>query len=306
MYYLASVIPALKRIRLPLSRDQFMLLMVSINEIFLGIDTYLAHLVSGTIRPFEWIPIIFGFTAGLVLLIACYLTLRHRDWASYLATATLSLSIIVGFMGWFFHIKRAILPNAPVLDIVSLYRLIWAPPIVAPLVFTMIGIIGISSAWVEDPVDSGWLTMWNGKRVHFPFNKTRSFFLLLSLSIIATLLSSALDHSRPGFYNPWLWLPLAAGVFGAIVPMVLGIIDDPEKGDIITYIVAMVLLGVTGVIGLWLHTQFDLTAAGQFVVERFIRGAPFLAPLLFADMAGIGLIILLDPVEHKHKLKSES
>jgi len=31
-----------------------------------------------------------------------------------------------------------------------------------------------------------------------------------------------------------------------------------------------------------LHVIDDLTAAGAFVVERFIRGAPFLAPLLFA------------------------
>ena len=49
------------------SRDQAMLLMAAVDEIFLGIDTYLAHLISGTIRPNEWIPVVFGLAAGGIL-----------------------------------------------------------------------------------------------------------------------------------------------------------------------------------------------------------------------------------------------
>jgi hypothetical protein len=64
MYHLATVIPAIRRFRLPLTRDQLMLLMMAINEVFLGVDTYLAHSISGTIRPYEWIQIIFGPAAG--------------------------------------------------------------------------------------------------------------------------------------------------------------------------------------------------------------------------------------------------
>ena len=41
----------------------------------------------------------------------------------------------------------------------------------------------------------------------------------------------------------------------------------------------------------------DLTASGAFLVERFIRGAPFLAPLLFANMGSLGLFVLLGPEE---------
>jgi len=43
--------------------------------------------------------------------------------------------------------------------------------------------------------------------------------------------------------------------------------------------------------------QSNLTAQGTFVGERFLRGAPALAPLLFANMGTIGLIALLDPAE---------
>ncbi len=64
MYHLATVFPPIRRVRIPLSRDQIMLLMAAVNEIFLGIDIYLAHSISGTIVPNEWIPIIFGAVGG--------------------------------------------------------------------------------------------------------------------------------------------------------------------------------------------------------------------------------------------------
>jgi hypothetical protein len=47
--------------------------------------------------------------------------------------------------------------------------------------------------------------------------------------------------------------------------------------------------------GAWLHVQDNLIAGGTFVAERFIRGAPFLAPLLFANAGFFGLLVLLDP-----------
>jgi hypothetical protein len=104
MYHLATVFPTIQRWRLPLSRDQFMLLMVATNQIHLGADTYLAHNISGTIRPNEWIPIIFGPVAGGLLLLAGLTTLRYRHLATVIATLTLLASVIVGFMGAYFHL----------------------------------------------------------------------------------------------------------------------------------------------------------------------------------------------------------
>ena len=69
MYHLATLAPPVTRIRLPFSRDQLMLLLAAVNEIFLGIDIYLAHSISGTIVPYEWIPIIYGPVAGAVLVV---------------------------------------------------------------------------------------------------------------------------------------------------------------------------------------------------------------------------------------------
>lgn len=297
MYYLARVFPILNRVRLPLTRDQLMLLMAAVNLFFLGLDIYLAHSISGTIVPYEWIPIIFGPFAGALLLVAGVVALRKRDLATVIANVIFLASIAVGLLGAYFHVIRAVLPTGPIGARVNVDLLVWAPPILGPLTFSLVGLIGISAVWLEDPVDSGRLALLSKRRIQLPYSKTQAFLFIVGLGTLATLISSVLDHARTNFHNPWLWVPIAAGVFGTVVAAALGNMDYPSRGDIIVYVSAMVLLLITGVVGAILHIQEDLTAQGTFVLERFIRGAPFLAPLLFANMGTLGLIVLLDPRE---------
>jgi hypothetical protein len=85
------------------------------------------------------------------------------------------------------------------------------------------------------------------------------------------------------------------------VAVLLGVLDYPRRSDLIIYVAAMVLLILVGLLGVLLHIQRNLAAENAIVVERFVRGAPFLAPMLFADMGALGLVILLDPKE-KHEV----
>ncbi len=297
MYHLATLFPPVKRIRLPLSRDQLMLLLAATNQLFLGFDIYLAHNISGTIVPNEWIPIIFGPIAGMLLLTAGLIARRNRPLATVIANVTLLISIGVGLLGAYFHLVRGIWPTAPAGERVSIDLLVWAPPILGPLMFSLVGLLGISAVWFEDPPDSGNLILLGGWRIQLPYAKTRAYFYITGMACLATVLSSVLDHARANFENPWLWLPTGAGVFGAIVAVMLGAIERPSRGDLITYVGAMLLLIGVGLIGAWLHVEENLTAEGIFVVERFIRGAPVLAPLLFANVGTLGLLVLLDPRE---------
>ncbi len=298
MGYLAVVFPRLKHIKLPLSRDQIMLLMAALNELFLGVDIFLAHNLSGTITQREWIPIIFGPVAGLLLLMAGVLALRRRRLATLLATLVFISSIIVGLVGAYFHLVRAILPFGPVGERISIDLLVWAPPILGPLTFSLIGVLGISAAWLEETPDSGILVLTEKRRLRLPLSKTRAYVYLVGLGILATLISSVLDHARTPFENPWLWLPTTIGVFGAIVAVALGSISKPTKKDLMAYSGGMIALIVVGIIGLILHIGEDLTTGGEVVPERFLRGAPFLAPMLFANMGTLGLISLLGPGEN--------
>jgi hypothetical protein len=272
-----------------------MLGMAALNEIFLGIDIYLAHSISGTIVPNEWIPIIFGPVAGVLLLIAGLVALRNRPLATVFANLVFIASIVVGLLGGYFHLVRAILPTGPTGQQVSVNLLVWAPPVIGPLVFSLVGLIGISAAWVEDPPDSGRLLFLGGRPFKLPYSKTRAFFFMVSTGTLATLISSALDHARTPFTNPWLWVPVGVGVFGVVTAAIMGVIQKPNRGDLITYTGAMLLLIAVGVAGMILHINENLTAEGLIVQERFVRGAPFMAPLLFANMGTIGMLALLDP-----------
>lgn len=304
MYYLAILFPFLRGKKLlPLSRDQLMLLMAAINLLFLAIDIYLAHNLNGTIRPREWIPIIFGLSAGILLLAAGLVAFRWRRAASVTASIVLVTSIIVGLLGAYFHVVRAIRPAAPLGERITIPLLVWAPPIVGPLIFSLVGLWGVSAAWIEDPADSGALRFLGNTRVRLPFSKTRAYLFMVSLGTLATLLSSVLDHGRAQFDNPWLWPPIVVGVFCTVVTFGLALIDRPTRVDVGVYFTAMALLIVIGLIGFFLHIQFDLTSQNAIVPERFLRGAPFLAPMLFANMGLVGLISILNPAEEESKVE---
>jgi hypothetical protein len=297
---LGIVFPFLKRFeKLPFSRDQLVLLMVAFNQIFLGIDIFLAHSISGTIVPFEWIPIIFGPVAGISLLFIGLVATRRRTSANVVASVIFVVSIAVGLLGAFFHVRRGILPTGPPGESVSIDLLVWAPPVLGPLTFALIGVLGLSAAWHEHPPESGRMSLVGGIRINFPYSKTRAYFFLVGLGTLASLISMIFDHARTGFTNPWLWVSAAAGIFGTVVPVALGTLDEPRRIDLIIYTGTMLMLIVLGLVGMTIHINENLIAEGKIVTERFIRGAPFLAPMLFADMGALGLIALLDPRETK-------
>jgi hypothetical protein len=238
--------------------------------------------------------------AGALLLLSGIAALRNRPLATVFATFVFIASIAVGLLGAYFHLHRALLPAAPAGDQVTLDLLVWAPPIIGPLTFSLVGLLGISAAWIEDPPDSGVLLLLGGRRMSLPYSKTRAYFFMIALGILATVISSVLDHARTHFVNPWLWAPTLSGVFATAVVFAAGIYDRLRRSDLLIYIATMLLLILVGVVGSILHISQNLTAQGVIVGERFLNGAPFMAPLLFANMGALGLLVLLDPGENGH------
>ena len=115
------------------------------------------------------------------------------------------------------------------------------------------------------------------------------------MGVLVALISNVFGHMRGGFTNPWLWVPTVAGIFGAVVALALGLLRSPGRADLMAYSLAMGALLAVGPLGLVLHVLFDLGAGGAVVVERFLRGAPILAPMVFANMGLMGILALLDP-----------
>jgi hypothetical protein len=297
MYHLATLFPFVRRIRLPVSRDQIMLLLTAVNLLFMGLDILLAHNTNNLVTPNEWIPIIFGFVGGVALLLAGVIALRNRPLATVMANIVFVGSIIVGGLGMFFHLGRTVLFSVPAGQVAPADALIWAPPVLGPFFFMLVGVLGISAAWIEDPVDSGQLVLLGNRRIRLPYAKTRAYFFIVAVGILATVIMSTLDHARGEFRNPWTWLPLIAGLFAVGVALMMGVIERPGRGDIAVYFATMALLTVVGLVGALLHVNTNLIPRGAIVVERFLRGSPLLAPLLYANFALLGLVVLLDPRE---------
>lgn len=173
---------------------------------------------------------------------------------------------------------RGSLPTAPAGQRLSVDLLVWAPPVLGPLFLSIVGALGISAVWIEDPPDSGRLMLLAGRRVQMLYSKTRAYLFLVGLGCLAATLSSVLDHARTGFANPWLWLPTVAGVFATVVAVGLGAVEKPARIDVLAYAGAMALLTLVGVVGLGLHVGENLVGQNTIVVERFIRGAPLMPP----------------------------
>lgn len=226
----------------------------------------------------EWIPIIFGPVAGALLLVAGLIALRQRILVTGLATLVLLASTAVGLLGVYFHVLRAALPDAAPGNVINVRLLVWGPPFLGPLMFAPVGLWGISAAWIEDPPDSGRLRLFiRGWHLHMPLSKTRAYFLMFSLAALVTTISAVLDHARTGFKNDWLWIPTVIGMFSTFVGFYMAVLTNPHRADLVVYVLTMLLLVITGLVGAYLHINDNLTSRGVIVAERFIRGAPFLA-----------------------------
>jgi hypothetical protein len=271
------------------------LILAAVNQIFLGVDIYLAHLADQKIQPGEWIPIVFGPAAGGLLLLAGALALWRRQPAAILATGVFAASIVVGLAGIYFHLIRAALPTGPITYRLTTRLLVWGPPFLGPLMFVLVALFGISAVWREDPPDSGRLRLGKRLRVGLPLRKTEVYFLLVGSAAMGATVSAVFDHARTGWENANLWIPTIVGVFTAIVCYTIAVLRRPRWGDLMIYAAAMAAMVATGLLGVWFHFADNVTTRGAIVAERFIRGAPIMAPLLYANVGLFGIVALMDP-----------
>ena len=283
---IAILFPGLRRIRwdrqwYAIGRDEAYLLFIVLNELLLGVETTLAHISNGTLRPYEWVPILGSPVMGLGL-IAAFVG-RRRGWrgAVPLALAMLSCSIVVGVLGTYLHLSQSLRPFAPSGQRVTLALVIWGLPSLAPPSFALVGLLGfVSLTRLEEA------------------KKSHLYYLLSSVGVAIATVSSVFDHIRTGFTNPWLWVPTIAGTFGLIAAFTVGVIRRRGRADLTTFAVAMAAQLIVGPLGSLLHLTHDLGVGGTVVVERLLRNAPVLAPLVFANMGLMGLLALLGEKDH--------
>ncbi len=289
-------IPGIGEINMPFSRNDLLLILVAFNEIMIGVESYLAHLISGGIKPAEAIPVFFGPLAGLTLLGALFLRLKRNaiTTSSLIIIGVAALSIGVGILGSAFHWERDLAPTDLPGSRLRWNWLIYGPPALAPLAFAGVGLMGIIASLEDTKPESGRLQIPGLITLRTPLKQTQQLLWLVALGMLAATISSFMDHGRTDFEDVFVWIPVVTGVFATIVTLLMAIYPQRTSSDYQIFFWTMMMMIVVGVLGAGLHINADLAeGTGEVVTDRLIRGAPPMAPLLFANMAMLGLITMI-------------
>lgn len=103
------------------------------------------------------------------------------------------------------------------------------------------------------------------------FNHDQAMLTPAAVNVFYLGLDKFIAHNLNGTLVPNEWIPI---LFCPIADLVL-----------------LTIVGMTGAI---LPINTNLTGQGVIIVERFLRGAPILAPLLFCNMGLPGYLVLLE------------
>ena len=234
------------------------------NMAFLGVDITLAHLANDFARPVEWAPIVFSAIATLLLLPGALGT--HSVLTSTAELVAGWGAIAVGIVGMVLHLDSAFFAKQ------TLHDLVYSAPFVAPLSYVGVGLLVLllRSEDAQQPSFGSWL-------------------VLLALGgFVGNFALSVLDHAQNGFFHVTEWIPVASAAMaiGFLVMTLAMPVAMPQRACL-AVMAAQVVVGLTGFA---LHVGADIGSNAASKVDRFVFGAPPLAPMLFADLALLAAI----------------
>lgn len=246
---------------------------------FLALDIAIAHSVNAFAHPAEWVPVVFSVLATPLLVICLFLgglrpapcsSLTTRSRRSRIALWLGLLvgwgSILIGLAGLILHLRSDFFEGA------TLKNLVYTAPFAAPLAYTGLGFLLILSRMV-DARSLEW---------------ARWVVLLAMGGALGNFALSLADHAQNGFFHPAEWISVIAAAAGVGVLTAAAIFPADRPVIWLGYVVMGAQI-VVGSVGFGLHVQGNLHRPGT-LLDQFLYGSPVFAPLLFADIAILGLL----------------
>ncbi len=125
--------------------SRFLVTIVSFGFLFLTLDSFLEHyFTQREIRLYQWIPIIFG---GIAFPISLAALVRLNPITSKMLGAVSLLSMAVGGLGFYFHVSAIWgMIDTPFEWSYVYDALRYGPPMLAPLSFGGLGLLGLVAA----------------------------------------------------------------------------------------------------------------------------------------------------------------
>lgn len=276
----------LANLRLPMEKNRLLLIFVGLNLFVTGIDVALAHSINSFIPVYEWIPIYYFPVGAMSCFVIAFQTTPKKIFA-LIHIALMSAGLMVGFIGTAFHMNAVLNP----LGHLSWAWLVFGSPILAPLAFSGISLLGLYGITEEVKDSPGVLVIQGLGTFHAPISRDKHFLWLVGLGFGASAVTSIIDHAQYG-YNPYKLIAIVFGLFATSVVLTIALSDKWSKKDELVYFWTMIAAIIVGVMGFGFHLSGDLAGTGKISLERMLVFAPILAPLLYGDLGMLGLIVV--------------
>lgn len=266
-----------------LARPLFWVELFAIGNIgFLAVDVAVAHQMNAFEHPAEYVPVAFSLACAPLLLVAMLIggpepaTKRRRPegyapWRASLARGAGLLvgfgSLVVGIAGLILHLRGDFFHD------MTLKNLVYTAPFAAPLAYAGLGLLVMLNRMVD-----GRTKEWAAWVVVLAAGGWAGNFVL-----------SLADHAQNGFFHPSEWASVigAAVAFGFLTAVVA--VPDNRPLRAVAAVVTAIQLAI-GLVGFGLHVYANVVRPSATLWASFLYGAPAFAPLLFDDLAILGLL----------------
>ena len=245
-------------------------LFVAGNLGFLAIDVYVAHAVNSFRSRPEWIPVLFSLVAPLALARGLWINRLRASPRGIAGSIVGYAAIVVGVAGLLFHLSNAFF------ELQTIKSLVYTAPFAAPLSYVGLGLLLVLNRRIDDR-GAEW---------------ARWVVFLAMAGFVGNVALSLADHAQNGLFSAVEWVPVISASYASTFLLVA--LNTKSRSFLWACVGLQLAQIVVGIVGFTLHLRSNLSHGTAPVLDRFLFGAPIFAPLLFADLAVLAAIGLLN------------
>jgi hypothetical protein len=281
-----------------------MALITAFSAVVSGFEAYVQHQRGAFNHWLMWTPVWLTPPAAL----ASALTIFSKKAGRVLLPLVSLVSLVDGVVGFVYHLKG--IKNLPGGYKLGQYNIVMGPPIFAPLLTCLVGVLGVLAGLLRretpDPIRADLAAalskLITHEEPHTPLERLASRvahgkfqqYMALTSAFFAVLAGGEayFEHLRGSYNKRVMWTPVwvtppmvAAGVAAAV--------SERAASTVLPIASAATLLD--GVLGFFLHLQGIKRMPGGFANLRFniTMGPPLFAPLLLSSVGLLGLLAAL-------------
>ncbi|HEX3723923.1 MAG TPA: hypothetical protein VHV31_14125 [Nitrolancea sp.] len=276
--------------------ERSMALVTAFAAIVSGFEAYLQHQRGAFKDPFMWTPV--ALTPP-TLVVAAATVVKPRSTRRLLQLISLAW-LADGLVGTALHIRG--IGRLPGGFKLGQYNVVIGPPIFAPLLTAMVGVLGFCGSVLRPEVAHPRLaalrpTPKKLRSSDFGTGISRARFqqvMALTTAAFGALAGGEayFEHLRGSFNQRWMWTPVWLTP-PTVVAAVAAMQSEKVAGKVLPAL--SVAAFADGMIGFVLHLRGIKRMPGHFTNLRFnvVIGPPLFAPLLLCSVGLLGLIASL-------------